>query len=265
LTSGPDLSHGGPITHSEPCGRAAVVFVSYSHKDEEWKDKLLPQLKHLGRLGILQVWDDRQIKAGVDWYARIREILRKTRCAICLISDNFLNSSFCMDEEIPYLLQQRYRGQLELFPVLLSDCVWEAHPWLKRWQIRPPDARSIETHFANNPKQVFADLAREAPRCPGIDGGKSGVDVGDIGDHLLGWDRSLVQLAPAVADRRIFRESAVDRAPFGRRVIGPPERGVAPREAVLENLGRGAFTHSGPSIQDRARVQCVGAPALRCP
>jgi len=138
-----------------------IVFVSYSHKDEAWKDKLLPQFGQLARLGILEVWDDRQIKAGVDWYARIREILGKTRCAVCLISDNFLNSAFCMDEEIPYLLQRRYRGKLELFPLLLSDCVWEAHPWLKRWQIRPRDARSIETHFAANPKQVFADLARE--------------------------------------------------------------------------------------------------------
>jgi hypothetical protein len=84
-----------------------IVFVSYSHKDEEWKDRLVPHLDQLGRLGILQVWDDRQIKAGVDWYARIREVLSRTRCAISLISSDFLASSFCMDEEIPYLLQQR--------------------------------------------------------------------------------------------------------------------------------------------------------------
>jgi hypothetical protein len=104
-----------------------IVLVSYSHRDEQWKDILLPQLSQLGRLGILQVWDDRQIKAGVDWYARIKEILGKTRCAVCLITANFLNSSFCMDEEIPYLLQQRYKGNLEIFPVLLEDCVWEEH------------------------------------------------------------------------------------------------------------------------------------------
>jgi hypothetical protein len=103
----------------------------------------------------------RQIKAGVDWYARIKEILRKTRCAVCLITAHFLDSSFCMDEEIPYLLQQRHKGNLEIFPILLEDCVWEEHPWLKRWQILPRDAKPVLTHFADNPAQVFAEVARQ--------------------------------------------------------------------------------------------------------
>jgi TIR domain len=120
-----------------------------------------PQLSQLRRLGILQVWDDRQIKAGVDWYARIKEILSKTRCAVCLISANFLNSSFCMDEEIPYLLQQRHKGNLEIFPVLVEDCVWNEHPWLKRWQTLPRDAKPVLTHFADDPAHVFAEVARQ--------------------------------------------------------------------------------------------------------
>ncbi len=146
----------------QPGDEPPIVFVSYSHGgDEEWKDRLLPHLSQLGRLGILQVWDDRQIKAGVDWYARIRDILSKSCCAVCLISSDFLDLSFCMDEEIPYLLQQRYRGKLELFPILLRDCVWQRHPWLKRWQILPRDAKPVLTHFAHDPDQVFAEVARQ--------------------------------------------------------------------------------------------------------
>jgi tetratricopeptide (TPR) repeat protein len=175
---------------------APIVFVSYSHKDEEWKDKLLPQLEHLGRLGILEVWDDRKIKAGVDWYARIRETLSKTRCAVCLISSDFLKSSFCMDEEIPYLLQQRYRGRLELFPILLRDCVWQAHPWLKRWQMLPLDAKPVLTHFAHDPDQVFAEVARQVVECietgkcrerPGPPGPAPEVDIKRLpqSDELL--------------------------------------------------------------------------------
>jgi hypothetical protein len=44
-----------------------IVFVSYSHEDEKWKDKLLPHLSQLGRLGILEVWDDarsRRVSTG---------------------------------------------------------------------------------------------------------------------------------------------------------------------------------------------------------
>ena len=40
------------------------VFISYSHKDEVWKDRLLPQLKALEQIGLLETWDDRRIDAG---------------------------------------------------------------------------------------------------------------------------------------------------------------------------------------------------------
>lgn len=46
-----------------------TVFISYSHKDEEWKDRLVTHLSVLERAGLLDVWDDRRIEAGADWYA----------------------------------------------------------------------------------------------------------------------------------------------------------------------------------------------------
>jgi tetratricopeptide (TPR) repeat protein len=192
-----------------------IVFVSYSHKDEEWKDRFVPHLDQLGRLGILRVWDDREIKAGVDWYARIREVLRRTRCAISLISSDFLSSSFCMDEEIPYLLQQRHRGNLELFPVLVRDCVWQAHPWLKRWQILPRDAKPVAPHFADDPDRVFADVARqvveyletgkghERPEPPGP---APRVDIRrlpETGELLFGRRNELNSLAKAWDDPKL--------------------------------------------------------------
>lgn len=138
-----------------------IVFVSYSHKDEEWKDRFLPHLESLGRLGMLSVWDDRQIKAGVDWYAKIHDVLSKTKVAVCLISTDFLNSSFCLDEEIPYLLQRRNRGDLEIFPILLRECVREDHRWLKRLQMLPVDGKPIATHFSHDPDPEFAKAARQ--------------------------------------------------------------------------------------------------------
>jgi hypothetical protein len=40
----------------------AKVFLSYSHQDEIWKDRVS---KHLRVLGELEVWDDRQIAVGM--------------------------------------------------------------------------------------------------------------------------------------------------------------------------------------------------------
>lgn len=41
-----------------------TVFISYSHKDEVWKDRLVTHLAGLERDGRLRVWDDRRIRAG---------------------------------------------------------------------------------------------------------------------------------------------------------------------------------------------------------
>jgi len=42
-----------------------TVFISYSHKDEGWKDRLVA---HLGILkASLDIWEDRRIGAGADW------------------------------------------------------------------------------------------------------------------------------------------------------------------------------------------------------
>jgi hypothetical protein len=87
-----------------------TVFISYSHLDEAWKEKFLPHFLQLERAGHLTVWDDRQIRMGENWYLRIWDVLQRTRFAVCLISAHYLQSSFCMEEEIPFLLQQQHKG-----------------------------------------------------------------------------------------------------------------------------------------------------------
>ena len=76
------------------------VFVSYSHKDEIWKDRLLPHLGMLEKAGRLTVWEDRDIDAGATWYDEIKKAMEKAEVAICLISADYLNSDFCIKEEI---------------------------------------------------------------------------------------------------------------------------------------------------------------------
>jgi hypothetical protein len=84
-----------------------TVFISYSHKDEPWKDRLSPHLKMLQQAGHLEVWDDRQIDYGAEWYDRIKQVMERAAVSICLISADYLASDFCVKEEIPYLLERR--------------------------------------------------------------------------------------------------------------------------------------------------------------
>ena len=59
------------------------VFVSYSHRDERWKDRLVERLAVLETEGRLAVWDDRRIAAGGDWHAEIERALASTGSPCC--------------------------------------------------------------------------------------------------------------------------------------------------------------------------------------
>jgi len=133
-----------------------TVFISYSHKDEEWKDRLVIQLGVLQQQGYLDVWDDRRIQADTDWFKEIEDAIHVASVAILMISANFLNSNFILEEEVPRLLQRREKEGLRIFPVIVKPCDWQAVDWLARIQARPKDGRPLS---AGNEHQIEEDLA----------------------------------------------------------------------------------------------------------
>ena len=79
-----------------------IVFVSYSHKDEPWRARLLPHLRALETAGVaLEVWDDRRIDAGDKWYPEILDAMTRAAAAVLLVSADYLASAFCIKEEVP--------------------------------------------------------------------------------------------------------------------------------------------------------------------
>src|SRR5215471_8582008 len=85
------------------------IFVSYSHRDVEWLDRLRIFLKPFpwgqsykngGRL-----WADPYIQTGERWHREIGDGLARTRIAVLLVSANFLASDYIRTDELPPLLQ----------------------------------------------------------------------------------------------------------------------------------------------------------------
>ena len=98
-----------------PAGDRPTVFISYSHIDEEWKDRVVKHLKVLEPEGVLESWDDRRISAGDDWEAKIQEAMDRAAVAVLLISKDSLTSSFILNTEVPYLLERRRTDGLGSF------------------------------------------------------------------------------------------------------------------------------------------------------
>src|SRR5262245_66456163 len=80
------------------------VFVSYSHKDKEWLERVQTHLKDLVRHGQVELWDDTRIQSGEQWQTSISNALNAACVAVLLISADFIASDFMAEEELPPLL-----------------------------------------------------------------------------------------------------------------------------------------------------------------
>jgi len=121
-----------------------AIFISYSHKDEKWKDRLVTQLGVLEQQGTFEVWTDREIGAGEDWNQKIEDALQNARIAIFLVSANSLTSHFILKEEVVRMLERRTREGLRIIPIIVGDCLWQRVEWLARMQVRPQGGRPLQ-------------------------------------------------------------------------------------------------------------------------
>ncbi len=135
------------------------VFISYSHEDETWKDRLQTQLAVLEYEGLFSVWEDRQIETGDDWYPEIEKALNEADVAILLISAHFLTSKFIRGEEIPRLLERREQEGIRVIPLILKPCPWHKIDWLSAIQGASKDNIILSGLSEHEQEEIFAQLA----------------------------------------------------------------------------------------------------------
>ncbi len=149
-----DISDRDKVSKDKP-----TVFISYSSKDREWLDRLLPHLDLLKKQKLLDIWEDSRIDGGDIWFEEIKRAMNSSSIAILLVTANFLSSDFVLKEEVPHFLQeQRLRGMI-IIPILIRPCLWEAIPWIKAIQMLPGKGKSVAVDFKDNWDTPFMQAA----------------------------------------------------------------------------------------------------------
>ena len=121
-------------------------FVSYSHKDESYKDDLTTHLSSLIRSGAIASWDDRQIPIGGEWDHEIKSEMNTADVIMLLISADFLNSNYCNDVEVTRAMERHHdpNDPATVVPIILRHCDWTDTNFAKL-QALPKNAKPIST------------------------------------------------------------------------------------------------------------------------
>lgn len=142
--------------------RAKMVFISYSHKDENFKDELVTMLAGLQRQGIIDAWQDRRIEPGDDWYTKICEAMENCNLAVLLISSDFIASRFIQEKELTYLFQKRVEEGLRVVPIIVRSCLWQSEPALRKLQALPKDGKPVISFSkeSGDRDQIWTDIGK---------------------------------------------------------------------------------------------------------
>jgi hypothetical protein len=135
----------------------SLVFISYSHKDEELRYELDMHLSNLKSQNLVRSWHDQKVTAGTDWLKQIDVHLESARVILLLVSPDFMASHYCYGIEMKRALERHAAGTARVIPVLLRPVDWDGAPFAKL-QALPKNARFVT--LWRNRDAAFLDVVR---------------------------------------------------------------------------------------------------------
>jgi V8-like Glu-specific endopeptidase len=137
------------------------VFISYSHKDKKYLERLLVHLRPLQKDGLIDLWVDTKLKAGDRWKIEIENALKRARAAILLVSADFLSSGFIVDNELPPLLKKAKIEGTRIIPVILKPCRFTRDKNLSIFQAINDPLKSIIKLSSAEREKIYDRIADE--------------------------------------------------------------------------------------------------------
>ena len=134
------------------------VFISYSHADKKWIERLKLHLKPFETKGIIDLWDDTKIKPGMLWREEIKKALDSTKVAVLLVSADFLASDFIIENELPPLLSAAEKEGVAIIPVILRPSTFSTSELGKFLSINPP-SKALSGMSEHDQEEVFVKIA----------------------------------------------------------------------------------------------------------
>lgn len=134
-----------------------TAFVSYSHKDESYRQRLETSLAQLRRDKLISTWYDREILPGGTWDREINENLNSADIILLLVSPDFLASEYINSHELSRAMERRQSGSAIVVPIFLGPSDLEDSS-LKALQALPSEGRPVSKW--GNRDEAWLDITR---------------------------------------------------------------------------------------------------------
>lgn len=107
------------------------IFISYSKQDVAYTHQLKIHLSGLRRKGMIEGWDDSNIRPGEEWDETIKQALAEADIILLLISPDFLATDYIWEVEIQAAMERHERKEAKVIPVFIRYCDWSGMPFAK--------------------------------------------------------------------------------------------------------------------------------------
>ncbi len=201
------------------------IFVSYSHRDKEWLERLRVHLKPVLRFADLDLWDDTRIKVGENWSKAINAAIDQTDIAILLISADFLASDFIVEHELMELLSLAESRGTVVLPIHIGSSLQACEPRLSELQAVNSPSSPLKALTENEADKVLIRLTER---------------VLEISQAKAGQQRGRVCAVPLPRRNLDFVGRDVIVSKIKRALLARPSRIV-----ILEGMGGIGKTTTG--------------------
>ena len=133
------------------------IFCCYARKDQPLLKELIAHLMPLQREGLITIWADIDINAGMEWEREIEKHLNTAQIILLLVSSDFMNSEYCYSKEMQKAKERHERGDAVVIPIILRHVDWQSV--LGRFQALPERGLPVTSHEWHSTDKAFFNVA----------------------------------------------------------------------------------------------------------
>lgn len=133
------------------------IFCCYAREDQVMLEQLKKHLKPLEKQGLITIWSDTDLNAGVEWEKELHQHLESAALILLLISPDFMASDYCYGTEMKRAMELHDQGRVQVIPILLRPIDWQNTPFAKL-QIIPTHAKPVSRWSDHD--EAFCDITR---------------------------------------------------------------------------------------------------------